>query len=320
MTEAYHVRETFDNASIVRVVLSGAIARAIMTIIAEFRDASGQTLGGCGWTSPWDCASDAVKSVGRAVSSTASSVGSAVSSAASSAGSAVWGVTKAAGNAIEDAAKWTCSNVLTNSAVQTGAQVATMVPNPYAQGAGYGTMAAGALCRMGYPSGPTPGPVQGLLTNVPPMPPAGYPPGYPFAPTVPTTPSAPPSPHYPAGSFQWQEKKTAAWKIAVPIARTGLGAIPAMPELLWPDVTASEHPYLTAMSRGMLGVTDSPFQVQTAVAPAPGVPVVSQDQGEKDTNTQPVYKTLKFWLIVGSISAAATVGTIAVVRYRRKRL
>ena len=121
---------------------------------------------------------------------------------------------------------------------------------------------------------------------------------------------------YPAGSFQWFSTKANAWKIAIPavagtpVPTAGFGF--ALGDVTPPNTLTQTAPAITTATTPM-------YQLQTMNAAASGVPVVSEDVGEKATGTQPLYKKTSFWLIVGGALSVAAVGTYVVVRHRRKR-
>lgn len=281
-----------------------------MTIIAQFFDADGRALG---WQ-PWDAIKAAASTVGHVVASGSTSAASAIASGASATAGAVATGARTVANAVVDAAQWTCDHVMTNGSVQTGAAIAAklgkyippnpVVPGQIAAGVGYGVQAAGALCNLAWPptaTGPTPTlppAVQALTNNT----------------AVFTQPQLhairkPPAPRYAPGTIQWQDRK-GLWRLAQP-RRQGLGAVPAV---AYPEVAMSTHPYLTAMSAGALG-GDTPYAITTMVTPAANVPIVTQREGEKLTNTTPIYKRPWFWLVVGGVTTAGAVG--ATVAYRK---
>jgi len=258
-----------------------------MGLTAEFSDASGRTcaaraaLGDCSWSSPWDC-------IGAAGVAVVKGVGTGLLTVAK--------VTHAsdAAKAINDGASWACDNVFTTQTAKAAIAVGATIPSPYTAGAAAAATGGSALCSTRtQPATPSPS-LNALLR-----------PAFQIV-------KSPPVPTFPAGTIQWFNEKASAWKIAVPMVTTGLGAVPAY----W-RVATSDHPYVTAASQEQLGAAAA-FQIQTATAPAPNVPIVSQADGEKATGTQPFYKKLTFWLIAGGASVAATAGAIAVIRYRRK--
>lgn len=258
-----------------------------MGLTAEFSDASGRTcvaraaLGDCGWSSPWDC-------IGAAGVAVVKGVATAVGTAAR--------VTHAddLASLVNQGVSWTCDNVFTTQTAKAAIAVGATIPSPYTAGAAVAATGGTALCSTRTQPATPSSSLNALLR-----------PAFQIV-------KSPPVPMFPAGTIQWFNEKASTWKIAVPMSTAGLGAVPAY----W-RVATSDHPYLTAASQEQLGAAAA-FQIQTAAAPAPNVPIVSQADGEKATGTQPFYKKLTFWLIAGGASAVATASAIAVVRYRRK--
>lgn len=277
-----------------------------------------------------DAAQGAIKSVGDVAKKT---------------GEIAYDAGKAGVNAVNDAAKQFCK-VATNNDVQKGANIAStygaVIPSygQLVQGAGQATQAAGAVCNLAYKpktSAPTK-----LRSNLP----YGITPeenaafiakqrAKRLAATAKTGPFATISARiitaHPPGqaAFQWFDKSTNKWKLAFPIqSQAALGAARPSPLRtphggsyragLWPRVVTTEQPYLAAYTQGVLGQTAQQYTIQTADAPAEGVPTVTQKEGEKRTETRPWYKKPLFW---GAITAGVVgVGgaTYLVIRRRRR--